>query len=62
MPVLTSTEEVDALLADAHEVALDERGEFWHAYVDELLDRRTALATADRNLREIRIMRAAELR
>jgi hypothetical protein len=62
MPVLLSIDEVDAALARANKVPEDERTELWASIVDALLDRRTSLATVDANLRDIRVMRARELR
>lgn len=53
MSVLLSIDEVDSLLSDAHEVPHTERGEPWHAYVNALLERRTAIETADANLTRI---------
>lgn len=62
MPVLLSIDEVDAALARANKVPEDERTELWASIVDALLDRRTALAGVEANLRDIRVMRAKELR
>jgi hypothetical protein len=53
MPVLLSIDEVDSRLADAHEVPAEERGDPWHAYVNALLERRTAIETAEANLTRI---------
>jgi hypothetical protein len=62
MPVLLSIHEVDDALARAMRFPEDERGDMWHEIVDALLDRRTALAGVEANLRDIRVMRAKELR
>ena len=62
MPVLLSIDEVDAALTRAHHIPEDERTELWKSIVDALLDRRTSLATVEANLRDIRVMRARELR
>ena len=62
MPVLLSIHEVDDALARAMRIPEDERTEMWQGIVDALLDRRVALATVEENLRDIRIMRAAETR
>ena len=62
MPVLAGIDEVDEALNRAMRIPEDERGELWQSIVDALLDRRTALATVDANLRDIRVMRARELR
>jgi hypothetical protein len=62
VPLLMTVAEVDVLLANAHEVPTDERGDVWQSYVDALLDRRVALASVEENLRTIRVMRAAETR
>lgn len=53
VPVLFSIDEVDSRLADAHEVPAEERGDPWHAYVNALLERRTAIETADANFTRI---------
>ena len=62
MPVLLDIHEVDDALTRANRIPEDERDAMWQAIVDALLDRRVALATVDKNLRDIRIMRAAETR
>jgi len=62
VPVLLDIREVDEALARANRIPEDERGEMWAEIVDALLDRRTALATVDANLREIAVVRARELR
>lgn len=62
MPVLLSIDEVDAALTRANKVHEDERTEMWQGIVDALLDRRAALAGVEANLRDIRVMRARELR
>ena len=62
VPVLLDIREVDDALTRANRIPEDERGELWQSIVDALLDRRVALATVDKNLRDIRIMRAAETR
>lgn len=62
IPVLFSVDEVDAYLARANRIPEDERTSMWHEVMDALLDRRAALATVDANLRDIRVMRAKELR
>lgn len=62
MPVLLSIDEVDDALARARGIPEGERGELWQSIVDALLDRRVALAGVEENLRDIRIMRAAETR
>lgn len=62
MPVLLSIAEVDDALTRANRIPDEDRGEMWQAIVDELLDRRVALANVEENLRDIRVMRARELR
>lgn len=62
MPLLMSVHEVDDALARAHRIPDEDRGEMWQAIVDELLDRRVALAGVEANLRDIRVMRAKEHR
>ena len=62
MPVLLSITEVDDALARARRIPEDERTEMWQGIVDALLDRRAALAGVEANLRDIRVMRAKELR
>ena len=62
MPVLLDIHEVDDALTRANRIPEDERGELWQSIVDALLDRRTSLATVEANLRDIRVMRARELR
>lgn len=62
MPVLLSIDEVDAALTRSLKVPEEDRGALWSAIVDELLDRRAALAGVEANLRDIRVMRARELR
>ncbi len=62
MPVLLDIREVDDALTRANRIPEDERTEMWQGIVDALLDRRVALATVEENLRDIRIMRAAETR
>ncbi len=62
VPVLLDIREVDDALTRANRIPEDERGELWASIVDALLDRRTALATVEENLRDIRVMRARELR
>jgi hypothetical protein len=62
VPVLLDIAEVDEALARANRVPEDERGELWQSIVDALLDRRVSLATVEENLRDIRVMRAKELR
>ena len=62
VPVLLDIREVDDALTRANRVPEEDRGELWASIVDALLDRRVALATVDKNLRDIRIMRAAETR
>ena len=62
MPVLLDIHEVDDALARARRIPEDERGELWQSIVDALLDRRTALAGVEENMRTIRVMRARELR
>lgn len=62
MPLLLTVAEVDDALGRAHKIPVDERGELWQLIVDELLDRRVALANVEENVRTIRIMRAAETR
>ena len=62
MPVLLDIHEVDEALTRANRIPEDERGELWQSIVDALLDRRTALAGVEANMRDIRVMRARELR
>lgn len=62
MPVLLSVQECDDALSRALKVPEEDRGALWSAIVDELLDRRAALAGVEANLRDIRVMRARELR
>jgi len=62
VPVLLDIHEVDDALTRANRIPEDERGELWQSIVDALLDRRTSLATVEANLRDIRVMRARELR
>ena len=62
MPVLLDIREVDDALTRANRIPEDERGELWASIVDALLDRRTALANVDANLREIAVVRAMERR
>jgi hypothetical protein len=62
VPVLLSIDEVDAALSRANQVPEDERTDMWQGIVDALLDRRAALAGVEANLRDIRVMRAKELR
>ena len=62
MPVLLDIREVDDALTRAMSIPEDERTEMWAGIVDALLDRRTSLATVEANLRDIRVMRAKELR
>jgi hypothetical protein len=62
MPLLMTVAEVDDALGRAHAIPLDDRGELWQLIVDELLDRRVALAGVEENVRTIRVMRAKELR
>ena len=62
VPVLLDIREVDDALTRAMSIPEDERTEMWAGIVDALLDRRTSLATVEANLRDIRVMRAKELR
>ena len=62
VPVLLTITEVDDALARANAVPEDERTDLWASIVDALLDRRTDLAGVEANLRDIRVMRARELR
>ena len=62
MPVLLDIREVDEALTRANRIPEDERTEMWQGIVDALLDRRAALAGVEANLRDIRVMRAKELR
>ena len=62
VPVLLNIHEVDDALTRANRIPEDERGEMWAEIVDALLDRRTALAGVEANLRDIRVMRARDLR
>lgn len=62
MPLLMTVAEVDAALLRARKIPEAERGELWQLIVDELLERRVALAGVEENMRTIRVLRAAETR
>lgn len=62
MPLLMSVHEVDDALTRAMKIPEAERGELWQLIVDELLERRVALAGVEENMRTIRVLRAAETR
>jgi acyl-CoA reductase-like NAD-dependent aldehyde dehydrogenase len=62
VPLLMTVAEVDDALGRARAIPEAERGEIWQAIVDELLERRVALATVEENVRTIRVLRAAETR
>jgi acyl-CoA reductase-like NAD-dependent aldehyde dehydrogenase len=62
MPLLMTVAEVDDALKRARKIPEAERGELWQLIVDELLERRVALATVEENVRTIRVLRAAETR
>ena len=62
MLLLMTVAECDSALKRARAIPDDERGPMWQQIVDEVLDRRASLATVDANLRDIRVMRAKELR
>ena len=57
MPVLLSIPEVDEALRRANAIPEDERTPTWHAIVDELLDRRSALAQAEQRIAALRVER-----
>jgi hypothetical protein len=57
-----SVHEVDDALTRANAVPEEDRNSMWFTIVDALLDRRAALAGVEANLRDIRVMRAKELR
>lgn len=54
--------EIDEALAHSSRVPLDQRGTFWHTWVDSLLAQRARLARTDAQGRETRVMEFSETR